>query len=85
MTQPWNPVGGFKTLMAQLTKGLIFDMYAHTPISDINVVGIEICLILDTGLYAKEYKIWYDKPPALKIFLAFKTYWENQVHIKNSQ
>ena len=54
MTQPWNPADGFETLVVQLTKGLIFAGYAGAPISDVNVVDMEVGLTLDTGLYAEE-------------------------------
>ena len=54
MIEQWNPLDGFKTLVAQLTKGLIFAQYAGSPISVVDVVDMEIGLILATGLYAKE-------------------------------
>ena len=37
-------------------KGLIFAQYAGAPISDINDVDMGINNILDTGLFANEYK-----------------------------
>ena len=35
----WNSVDGFETLLAQLTKGIIFTAYVGAPISDVDVVG----------------------------------------------
>ena len=57
MKAQWNPVDGFETLVAQLTKGLIFAPYAGEPILDVDVVDMGIGNILYTGLYAEEYKI----------------------------
>ena len=62
MIKQWNPADGFETLVAQLTKGLIFAPYAGEPILDVDVVDMRIGNILYTGLYAEEYKIWYSKP-----------------------
>ena len=56
MIQQWNPVDGFETLVAQLTKGLIFAQYLGSPISVVDVIDMGIGIILATGLYAKEWK-----------------------------
>ena len=47
MIQPWNPADGFETLVAQLTKGLIFDGYAGAPILDVDIVDMGVGLILN--------------------------------------
>ena len=84
MKVQWNAVDGFETLVAQLTKGLILTAYAGSPIPDVDVVDMGICniLILVIGLYAKEYKIWYDRAQNQNTFPAIKVYQENQVRIK---
>ena len=56
MMKQWKPADGFETLVAQLTKGLIFAQYVGAPISDINVVDMGISNILKTGLFTDEYK-----------------------------
>ena len=42
--------------------------YVGSPISDVNAIDMGIGLILVTGLYTEEYKIWYGRTPAQKIF-----------------
>ena len=82
MKSQWNPVGGFETLVAQLTKGLIFAQYAGAPISIIDVVGMGFGNVLMTGLFAEEYKILCHWIPTEKSFAHFKTLWSEQVCIK---
>ena len=52
-----NSADGFETLIAQLTKGIIFAQYAGVPISDIDVTDMGTSIILITGLFAEGCKI----------------------------
>ena len=72
MMKQWNPVDGFETLMAQLTKGLILAQYAGAPISDIDVVDMVITNILDTGLFADKYKKMERKNWPKKVIPSFQ-------------
>ena len=73
MMKQWNPGDGFETLVAQLTKGLIFAQYAGAPISDIDLVNMRIKNIIGTGLYKEDYKKWYGRTAQQKLCPAFKT------------
>ena len=72
---------GFETLVAQLTKGLIFAQYAGAPISDIDLVDMHIKNIIGTGLYKEDYKKWYGRTAQQKLCPAFKTLWAKQVRL----
>ena len=81
MTKQWNPADGFKTLVVQLMKGLIFAQYAGAPISDIDVIDMGINNILNTGLFANEYKKWNRRTGQQKSFPAFKIFWAEQIYL----
>ena len=83
MTKQWNPADGFERLGAQLTKGLIFALYAGAGIIDVDVVDMGIGLILQTGLFAVEYARWYQQPANKKTFTNFKVVWAEECRIKN--
>ena len=56
MQAQWNPADGFKTLVVQVTKWLIFAQYAGVPVSDVDVIDMGIVLILMTGSFQKNTK-----------------------------
>ena len=85
MTKQWNPADGFERLVAQLTKGLIFALYAGAGIIDVDVVDMGIGLILQTGLFAEEYARWYRRPANKKTFANFKIVWAEECRIKKSK
>ena len=81
MKAPWNPVDGFETLMAQLTKGLILAQHMGAAISDVDVIDMRIGDILITGLFAEEYQQRHCQTLTKKTFAHFKRFWAEQVHI----
>jgi hypothetical protein len=58
MALEWHPPQGLELLVAHLFRGATFTNLAKHPIPDNDIVNIDICIIHQTGLFAKKYKAW---------------------------
>jgi hypothetical protein len=84
MAANWHLLMGFEVLTLRLFCGVIFTSLTGHPIMDKDTVGIGVCVLNHTVLFAEEYKTWIlrgDDPRKLINCVSLKKFWENSVQI----
>jgi hypothetical protein len=78
MAADWHPANGFDALILHLFTGDVYASSAGFKMSNVDIVDIGLRIIMQCGMYGKEYKAWIAckaiHPRIVKTVDMFKTF-----------
>jgi hypothetical protein len=84
MATNWHPANGFDALVLHLFTDTAFAGCKDYTMANRNIVNINLCIIKQCSLYAKEYKVWIAHkavtPRIVETFNTFKLFGPPRSH-----
>ena len=82
MKTSWSLQDGFEKMQLRIEDGNIYAMFAGQPISNSEVVNIDISVIGQTGMFGDKYEQWHEWADDSKTWNDFKTFWKAKIKLK---
>ena len=68
MKKPWNPTDPIENMFAQINDVYKYSVFSRQPIPQALVQAAEV-LILQSGVFPTEYKVWQHEPKGNQIWV----------------